>query len=184
MRLNTPAMVVILSLIAMVAISISQEERGRTVVVYSDELVEGGEWDLATVPPDRWIGIVSSSEGWDRLPQEIGIGNVTARPRPDFEDNIAVVGYMGMMPTGGHTITVRQVEFVPSARGGRVVVRIVVATPEPEAMVTQALSHPHHTVVIPKAKWPNEALNMMGQGTLVVDVYDQDGRDWGPGHLL
>lgn len=143
-------------------------------------------WHRDEVPADRWIGIILDEAGWTKLPGELGHGGATSGDRPDFKSSVAVVGYMGMMRSGGHQIALREVTYTHKGAGSkdRVEITIDVKSPGPGEMVTQALTNPYDVVRIARDAWPQGALSAIAGGEVVLDVLDQDGRSWGPGHVL
>lgn len=151
--------------------------------LYSREAEPGFEWRRGELPPDRWIGIVLDQDGWNQLDER---GAAWAGEPPDFDEEVAVVASLGVMPSGGYAVRVRRVTYTPArARNeAQVIVEIQAAAPAPDALVTLALTHPRDVVTIPRSAWPADALRALGAGEVSVSVVDQHGRDWGPGHVL
>jgi hypothetical protein len=66
-------------------------------------------------------------------------------PAVDFERDGVIAVFMGERPTGGHAIRVERV-----ARGADgLLVEVVLQTPSPECMTTQAVTRPYQTVLVP-----------------------------------
>ncbi len=185
MRVQTPAFAVLALLLAMLAYTFSHQE-GAPVKVFTRDASLGATWHDEKVPPDRWVGIVLSQAGWERLPGQVGHGGVIRGAQPDFSGDVAVVGYMGMMRSGGYSIDVREVRYVPAGEGkrGRVLITVEVRSPAPDEIVTQALTNPYDVVTLAKEAWPEGTLAALADGQIAIDVVDQDGRDWGPGQAL
>lgn len=71
----------------------------------------------------------------------------TRRPEPpmpdiDFEREIVVAVFQGQQPTGGYAVEVEAVQRI----GRRAVVHVAQTAPEPDDMVTMALTSPYHLV--------------------------------------
>lgn len=71
----------------------------------------------------------------------------TRRPEPpmpdiDFEREIVVAVFQGQQPTGGYAVEVEAVQRI----GRRAVVHVAQTAPEPDDMVTMALTSPYHVV--------------------------------------
>lgn len=79
------------------------------------------------------------------LYKELGIETV---PEIDFSTKSVIFAFMGQKPTGGHSITVKDVK----ADGDTTTVTIVKTTPKPGDNVTMALTAPYCIVAIPKTK--------------------------------
>jgi len=175
--------------IAVNALGLNQSRSGEDVV-YLDESIDAASWHRDAPPPDRWVGVVLDETGWERLPAELGVpfDLVGSPSAPDFTREVALVAYMGAMPTGGHSVRIKEVAFAPVRQGGsergRLAVRIAVNSPGPGDLVTQAFTYPAAVVKIAKEAWPPGALESLSSGSIEVIVVDQDGRDWGPLHVI
>ncbi len=68
-----------------------------------------------------------------------------AVPEVDFTRHSVLAVYLGQKPTGGYSVTVREVRL----SGSTLIVTAVERRPPPGSIVTQALTHPYHIVQIP-----------------------------------
>jgi hypothetical protein len=80
-------------------------------------------------------------------------------PKVDFTKEMVVGVFLGMRPTGGHSVTITAIELVSVARSApgaakndELVVTYRVEAPAPNTMVTQALTSPVHLVRLPQHK--------------------------------
>ena len=194
MRLHSPWIVAI-TVILVIALSMMNRESGRSaerVLVYSNDRIVGASWHRDGTPVDRWVGIVLDEAGWERLPAAAGVAwtRLGSGAAPDFENEAAIVAYLGAMPTGGYAISVREAQFtgVPGAASGplsgRLTITLWVTSPGPDDFVTQAFTYPVDIVRVPRSAWPEGALEGLAAGTVDVIVVDQDGRNWGPAYIL
>ncbi len=78
-------------------------------------------------------------------------------PKVDFTKEMVVGVFLGMRPTGGHSVTITAIELVSVVRSApgavkhdELVVTYRVEAPAPNAMVTQALTSPVHLVRLPQ----------------------------------
>jgi hypothetical protein len=69
-------------------------------------------------------------------------------PKVDFSKEMVVGVFLGMRPTGGHSVTITAVDL----KGDELVVTYREETPAANAMVTQALTSPVHLVRLPQHK--------------------------------
>ena len=155
------------------------------MTVFSREADSRYVWRREAVPADRWVGIVLGVEGWRRIAPERVAGGRDLQ-QPDFDQEVALVASMGTMPSGGYAIRVRRVQYEAAGDGSPAAVRVEIeaASPGPGDFVTMALTHPSDVVVIPRRAWPEGVLARLAAGEVRLDVVDQDGRNWGPGHVL
>lgn len=68
-------------------------------------------------------------------------------PAVDFERDGVIAVFMGERATGGHVIRVDRV----ARRGEEMRVDVVLQTPGPECMATQALTQPYQMVLVPQS---------------------------------
>lgn len=68
-------------------------------------------------------------------------------PPVDFESDGVIAVFMGERATGGHAIQVERV----ARRDQELLVDVVLQTPGPECMTTQALTQPYQLVLVPQA---------------------------------
>lgn len=151
------------------------------VSVFDREPSRAGDWRQEQLPDDRQIALVFNSGGLARLRAEIprfDLGDTTV----DFEKEILVTAFMGSMPTGGYDIEVTGVAYLPPDRGdmARATIRLAASSPAPDAFVTQAFTFPSHAVAVPIDAWPDEALELISRGEILLEAVDQDARNWGP----
>lgn len=197
MKLHSPWIVAITAVlvIALGMLQADQKPPERIHTIYDRDVDASRRGP--SVPPDRWIGLVLVQEGWERVPAELGVpwamlqGIGPDLDVPDFEAEVAVVAYMGSMPTGGYAIRLNRVEFTQIGEpkegepaSGRLSLVIAVQSPGEGALVTQAFTNPADVVALSREAWPVGALDGIAAGTVDVTVVDQDGRDWGPVHIL
>lgn len=182
-RVQSSALVLLAVLLVLFAATRTHMGGAASMELFSREAEPGFEWRRGALPPDRWIGLVLDHEGWSQL--DASEAPLAGAP-PDFDQEIAVVASLGVMPSGGYAVRVRRVTFAPAKAGkeAQVIVEIQAAAPAPDAFVTLALTHPRDVVTIPRSAWPAGALRALDAGEVSVAVVDQDGRDWGPGHVL
>jgi len=69
------------------------------------------------------------------------------QPSVDFERDGVVAVFMGERPTGGHGIQVEQVAL----RDDELLVEVLLQSPGPECLTTQALTQPYQIVSVPRA---------------------------------
>jgi hypothetical protein len=86
------------------------------------------------------------------LSQEIGA------TVPDSGGGTYLAAYWGEKPTGGYSLAVRSARL----EGERVSVQLALKEPPPDAMVTQALTHPYTVAVV-------RGLDLRGKGFSFVD---------------
>lgn len=191
MKVRSPWIVAI-TIAVVIALNSMNQESGEPVLIYSDDSLASAAWRFEDAPVDHWVGVVLDQAGWERLPAAVGVPWTLLRQSavPDFEREVAIVAYMGAMPTGGYGISVREAKFIPSgerasgALPGRLTLTLGADSPGPEDIVTQAFTYPVDIVTTPRDAWPQGALQGLMAGVVEVIAVDQDGRNWGPAHIL
>lgn len=88
---------------------------------------------------DRSVTLIRTQAEYDAL------GDESIMPNVDYEVNDLVIVSMGQQPTGGYSVKITGVQLV----GDELAVTGVSKVPSPDALVTQALTHPYDAVVIP-----------------------------------
>jgi len=74
------------------------------------------------------------------------------RPFVDFNQEIVIAVFLGERPTGGFTVKIRRIE----QRVHSVHVLVQETVPDPNSMVTQALTSPYHIVRVKRLELPVE----------------------------
>ncbi len=192
MKVHSPWIVAI-TIAVVIALSAIGEERGKSVTIYSDDSLGSVSWRRDTMPVDRWVGIVLDANGWERMPAAVGVPwtRLGSTDAPNFDSEVAIVAFMGTMPTGGHAIALREVEFTAAPGGnasgaarGRLTLNLWVKSPGAGDIVTQAFTYPAAVAKVARDVWPQGVLEGVATGTVEVVAVDQDGRNWGPVHIL
>ena len=85
---------------------------------------------------------------------------------PDSGEGIYLISYWGEKPTGGYSLAVESARL----EGDRLMIRLRLEEPPPDAMVTQALNYPYAAAVVRDASLQEKEFSFV----------DQDGRklDW------
>uniref|UniRef100_A0A7S1BNW5 PrcB C-terminal domain-containing protein n=1 Tax=Corethron hystrix TaxID=216773 RepID=A0A7S1BNW5_9STRA len=88
--------------------------------------------------------IVRSREDLERLWAEHGSNSIPPPDPPsvDFDADMLVCVFRGTQSSGGYSVRVESVE----EDGGGVIIRYTASDPGPMAMVTMAMTQPHHIV--------------------------------------
>jgi len=115
--------------------------------------------EAAAVIAHRWEGqycginkagsiIVTSEPAWQKLWQLVHSNYTEKIPEPTIDFNqYAVIGiFMGLHNTGGFTTKILDVK----RDGDSLLVTIHETTPQPGALVTQALTQPYSVVLVPR----------------------------------
>lgn len=181
MKGPAPIILVLTFILALAAGALTGGDSGL-VDVYTGNATSG-TWRLDRVPVDRLVAVVLDQEGLRRLAEErLELRQALAAAEVDFESQVLLVAYMGAMPTGGYAVAINRVQFIadPKSGPGRLSVRLSVSSPDPGSIVTQAFTYPADVVPVSRSAWPEGVLEALEKGDLPVEVYDQDGRDWGP----
>ena len=99
-------------------------------------------------------------------PSAAALSRETGARVPDSGEGTYLAAYWGEKPTGGYSLAVRSARL----EGDRVTVRLALAEPPPDAIVTQALTYPYAVAVV-------RALDPEGKD---FSLADQRGRrlDW------
>jgi hypothetical protein len=97
---------------------------------------------------EQRLVVVRDDEAWGALWSEHAALQIPNAPVPelDFDEEMAIVLFLGSRPTGGHAVTIEWVERGPSG----LVVHAVATAPAADAMTTQALTAPMHAVAVPR----------------------------------
>lgn len=182
MKGPAPLILVLTVVIALLANASPGQDPG-VVSVYRSSVAESLVWNQDSVPVDRLVAIVDGPEGLarigiERAPLKAALDEVEV----DFETQVLLVAYMGAVPTGGHSIEVADVQILSDREGEptTVVIRLGVAAPSGDDLVTQAIDYPADVVAIHRSAWPKDVLEAVLASDLGVEATDQDGRDWGP----
>lgn len=98
--------------------------------------------------PEQRLVVVRDEEAWGTLWSEHAALQIPNAPAPevDFDEEMAVVLFLGTRPTGGHAVTIESVERGPDG----LVVHALATAPAPDAITTQALTSPMHAVAVPR----------------------------------
>jgi hypothetical protein len=102
----------------------------------------GVTFSLLDVQPRRLpdapaLVVINSTSEWAKFPLDTA-------PRIDFRKHTVVVIFAGERPTGGWSVRVRAIE----TRSKACAVRYAVVGPAPDAITTQAITHPYAVVLV------------------------------------
>ncbi len=86
---------------------------------------------------------------------------IVAETTVDFRERVVVAVFMGLRPTGGYQVDIREVE----ERDGKMYVYAYFRTPGEDCIVTQQITYPYEIVSIPHTNLPIEVVTE-------VEVYD------------
>ncbi len=79
---------------------------------------------------------------------ELGLHSIETAKPVDYKTSQVLSSSIGEVPTGGYKVTATKAEEYAD----RVVVTVVLTTPGPDCITTQAVTHPFEIVVIPSVK--------------------------------
>lgn len=77
---------------------------------------------------------------------------VPTLPDVDFEREMVAAVFQGQQPTGGYAVAVERIEQLED----RVVIQVTATAPQPDDLVTMALTSPYHLVRFPRQDVPLE----------------------------
>ncbi len=99
-----------------------------------------GQQSLQTETRFEWI---TDPDGFESLWETTQTG---ARPSVDFERDGVIAVFLGEQPTGGHSIRVDRAVLGDD----ELMVEVVLQSPGPECITTQALTRPYQMVSVPQ----------------------------------
>ena len=99
--------------------------------------------------PEGGTHVIRDSESWKNLWVRISEDQV---PAIDFEKKMALAVFLGMKPTGGHSMHIEKIE----KKKKKILVWIRQANPPKNAFVIQAFTSPYHIKVIDRSDLPVE----------------------------
>ena len=99
---------------------------------------------------DQRLVIARDAETWSQLWAEHARLNLPTPPAPevDFEERMVVAFFLGQRSSGGYGATIESCNA--TAAGMRIVVHE--SAPDPDAVVTTALTAPYHIVSVPRSE--------------------------------
>lgn len=177
-----PIVFVATVVIALVTSIFSGGDRSVTTIYSTiDELT--AVWEEDAAPVDRRIAIVFDAPGLRRLiDEQQTIMHTLDAVEINFETEVLLVAAMGAMPTDGYSIVISSVQVIKDQSDtSHVTMGLVAGSPdEDDDIVTQSFTYPVDTVVLARKDWPTGLLQQLEDGTVTIEVLDQDGRLWGP----
>ncbi|CAN5658891.1 hypothetical protein BH24ACT22_BH24ACT22_22310 [soil metagenome] len=109
--------------------------------------------------------VSSGSDGLKRpqvvlAPSAAGLSEATGVRIPDTGEGMYLAAFWGERPTGGYTVEILDARMEDS----RMIVRLALKKPPPDAMVSQALTYPYAAAVIQGSMPENTDLTFVNQG--------------------
>ncbi|MEZ6015533.1 MAG: protease complex subunit PrcB family protein [Planctomycetota bacterium] len=97
---------------------------------------------------EQRVVVARDAQAWSQLWSEHSGLQLPSSPAPevDFTREMVVAVFLGERPTGGFEVHIDSVTSTPVA----LVVKASSTAPNPDAMVTQALTAPMHAVAVPQ----------------------------------
>ncbi|KAL0205703.1 hypothetical protein P9112_001010 [Eukaryota sp. TZLM1-RC] len=94
------------------------------------------------------VELITNEQQWNNLKRRVpNIGDKSI----DFTQHSVLCAFCGQCSTGGHAISIEDVEVSQDRRTVSATIRYV--SPPPDAMVTMALTQPFHIVLIPQVEY-------------------------------
>ena len=114
--------------------------------------------DVNSIIQARAQKVIQNSEDFQKLLNEIG--SLKLLVEPDFSKYTVIAVFQGQQPTGGYSIEINKVKETRD----KIQVYIIETFPDPNDVVTQALTSPYHIITIAKTNKEFEFNNLAQNG--------------------
>ena len=97
--------------------------------------------------------VVRDTEDWKRLWRAVHgrRSPMPDAPEVDFREHMVIGVFMGTRPSGGYSISMTGI-----VQNEKITVTVREQSPDPDDMVTMALTSPYHVAVVPRSEKPVE----------------------------